>query len=283
MAYMIKPCEDCDIEFIWEKGFEAVTAEENAKQELLVFKVVDVQGAIIGGCVLDIDEMKTAEIDRLWVDARYRNLGIGSALIRRAEQEAREKGCRSIVNTYIFDFQTAKRLFERHGYRHIGTVRDWPKGYESYTLIKKLDCGLSTVPLIQDCFEIKTGSEEDGKIIADRLEEYNRSFAPRSHAYLDIDRKIVDDNGTMIAGCIAGISGWDTLHIDVFWVDDAYCGSNNGSFLLGEIEHEAKEKGAYLSNVGGMDLQAAFFKKHGYEVSAVFEDQPKWYVLHKHL
>ena len=66
MAYMIKPCEDCDVEFIWEKGFEAVPAEENAKQELLVFKVVDVQGAIIGGCVLDIDEMKTAEIDRLF-------------------------------------------------------------------------------------------------------------------------------------------------------------------------------------------------------------------------
>ena len=150
MAYVIKPCEACDAEYIWEKGFETAPADENAKQELLVFKVVDEQGAIIGGCVLDIDKMKTAEIDRLWVDARYRNLGIGSALIRRAEQEAREKGCRSIVNTYIFDFQTAKRLFERHGYRHIGTVRDWPKGYESYTLIKKLDCCLSTIPLVQD-------------------------------------------------------------------------------------------------------------------------------------
>ena len=125
--------------------------------------------------------------------------------------------------------------------------------------------------------------EEDGEIIADRLEAYNRSFAPRSHAYLDIDRKIVDDNGTMIAGCIAGVSGWDTLHIDVFWVDDAYCGSNIGSYLLGEIEREAKEKGAYLSNASGMDSQAAFFKKHGYEVSVVFEDQPEWYVLHKHL
>lgn len=283
MAYIIKPCEDCDVEFIWEKGFEAVPAKENAKQELLVYKVVDVQGAIIGGCVLDIDEMKIAEVDRLWVDARYRNLGIGSALIRRAEQEAREKGCRSIVNTYIFAFQAAKSLFERLGYRHIGTVRDWPKGYESYTLIKKLDSCWPTFPIVQDCFEIKTGSEEDGKIIADRLEEYNRSFAPRKHVYLDINRKIVDDKGAMIAGCIAGVSGWDTLHIDVFWVDDAYCSSNIGSYLLGEIEHKAKEKGAYLSKASGMELQAVFFKKHGYEVNTVFEDQPKWYALHKHL
>ena len=283
MAYGIKPCENCDAEYIWERSFESLPAEENAEQELLVFKVVDEQGTIIGGCVLDIDEMKTAEIDRLWVDERYRNLGIGSALICRAEQEARGKGCRSIVNTYIFDFQTAKRLFERHGYRLIGTVKDWPKGHESYTLTKKLDCCSSTDSLAQNRFEIKPGSEEDGEIITDRLEAYNRSFVPRSHAYLDIDRKIVDDNGTMIAGCIAGVSGWDTLHVDALWVDDAYRGSNIGSYLLGEIEREAKEKGAYLSNAGGMELQAVFFIKHGYEVSVVFEDQPKWYMLHKHL
>ncbi len=25
------------------------------------------------------------------------------------------------------------------------------------------------------------------------------------------------------------------------------------------------------------------YKKHGYEVSVVMKDQPKWYVLHKHL
>ena len=65
MAYVIKPCEACDAEYIWEKGFEAVPAEENAKQELLVFKVVDVQGTIIGGCVLDIDKMMNGGVTEI--------------------------------------------------------------------------------------------------------------------------------------------------------------------------------------------------------------------------
>lgn len=283
MEIEIHPCEYSDAGFLWEHSFESVPVEENARQELLVFKVTDESGTIIGGCVLDIDEIKTAEIDRLWVDERYRKQGMGSALICKAEQEARKKGCRSIVNTYIFDFQTARRLFERHGYRLIGTVKNWPKGHENYTLEKALDCCSPAVSFDQGGFEIKTGSEEDGKFIADRLEEYNRSFASRSHAYLDIDKKIVDEKGNMIAGCIAGVSGWDTLHIDAFWADEHFHGSEIDSYLLEEIEREAKEKGAYFSSTSGTDLQAAFFKKQGYEVSAVFEDQPKWYVLHKYL
>lgn len=283
MEIRIQPCKNSDAEFLWENSFESDPSEENAKQELLVFKVTDESGAIIGGCVLDIDEMKTAEIDRLWVDERCRKQGIGSALICRAEQEAREKGCRSIVNTYVFDFQSARKLFERHGYRLIGSVKNWPKGYENYTLIKTLDNHLPENSCGQGRFIIRTGSEEDGKIIADRLEEFNCSFAPRSHAYLDVDKKIVDGRGNMIAGCIAGISGWDTLHIDAFWADERYRDSEIASYLLEETEREAKEKGAYLSSTAGTALQAEFFKKHGYEVSVVLEDQPKWYVLHKRL
>ena len=279
----IRPCENNDTEFLWEKGFENVPTAEGAAQELLVFKVTDENGAIIGGCVLDIDEMKTAELDRLWVDGRRRGQGIGSALIRHAEREARKKDCRMMVVTYTFDFQNARKLFERHGYRLIGTVKDWPKGHESYTLIKKIARDPSADPIDEGAFAIEAGSGEDGELITDRLETYNRSFAPRSHAYLDIDKKIVDEKGNMIAGCIAGVSGWDTLYIDAFWVDERFRGSGIGAYLLEATEREAKEKGAYLSSTAGTDLQAAFFREHGYAVSVVFEDEPKWYVLYKHL
>ena len=107
MKYEISSCGESDIEYIWEKAFEAVPVAENAREEQLVFKVTDEQGAIIGGCVLDIDETKTAEFERLWVDERYRRQGMGSALIRAAEQAAREKGCRTLVNAYTFEFQTS--------------------------------------------------------------------------------------------------------------------------------------------------------------------------------
>lgn len=283
MKYEIKPCGESDSAYIWEKSYEAVPVAENAQEEQLVFIVTDEQGAIVGGCVLDIDETKIAEFDRLWVDERYRRQGMGSALIRAAEQAARERGCRTMVNAYTFEFQAARQLFERQGYQLIGIVKDWPRGHESYTLIKSLDghAGAS----VDDCaeYEIRPGSEAEVASIADRLEAYNRTFAPRSHEYLDMDRKVVDDVGHMIAGCVAGVSGWDTLHIDAFWVDEPYQGQGVGALLLDEIEKEAKRKGAYLATAAGMASLAAFFQEHGYSVSVVFEDQPRWYVMHKHL
>ena len=283
MKYEIMPCGESDIAYIWEKSFEAVPVAENAREEQLIFKVTDEQGAIVGGCVLDIDETKTAEFERLWVDEPYRRQGMGSALIRAAEQAAREKGCPMMVNAYTFEFQAARQLFERQGFRLIGTVPDWPRGHESYTLIKSLDGHVGAGAADRTGFEIMTGSEADGAIINHRLETYNRAFAPRSHEYLDLDRKVTDDAGSIIAGCVAGVSGWDTLHIDAFWVDESCRGQGVGACLLDEIEREARGKGAYLASTAGMAGQMAFFTQHGYEVSVVFEDQPKWYVMHKRL
>lgn len=271
MDFKIGELTNEEAEYIWEKINEIVPSEVDSDDENFVLKIENEVGEIIGGCVVDIDEMKAAEIERLWVDERYRNRGIGSALIQKAEHVARQKSCESIINTYIFDFQAARKLFEGHGYRLIGTVRDWPKGHENYALIKTLDCCSPANSFGQARFEIQIGNEDDGEVIASKLEAYNRSFAPRSHAYMDIDKKIVDDKGSMIAGCIAGVNSWDTLHIDAFWADEHFHDSEIDSFLLEVIEREAKEKGAYLSNTAVMDLQAAFFAKHGYEVSIAFE------------
>ena len=132
-------------------------------------------------------------------------------------------------------------------------------------------------------FEIKSGSEEDRAFIADRLEAFNCTLAPRSHGYFDLDKKAVDWAGRMIAGCVAGISGWDTLHIDVFWVDEPFRERGVGSYLLSEIEREAKPKGAYLSRTAGTESQAAFFRQQGYTIGAIIENPTRWYMMYKHL
>lgn len=290
MKYEIRPCVESDTDLIWEKLFEVyesiVQTENGAEEERLIFKITNESG-IIGGCVLDIDLSKNAEFERLWVDERYRRQGMASALICAAEHAAREKGCRIVINAYCFDFQGARPLFEKHDYRIIGITKNWPKGHESYTLIKRLDISSKDCfPLEhydQFKFEIMPGSEEDGDVIANELEAYNASIAPRTHPYLDLDKKVLDDKGNLIAGCIAGISGWDTLHIDVLWVDEPYRGQGIGSYLLGEIEREAKENGAYLARTDAMDLQKAFFKKHSYTVNVIYEDDPKLYVMQKTL
>lgn len=286
MKYEIKPCTEADADRIWEKDFEAYRAlapiAEEAEEERFVFKVTDGADTIIGGCVLAIDSGKDAEFERLWVEERYRRRGIGSALIREAERAAGEKGCRSILNAYNFDFQPARPLFEKHGYRLIGIKENWPKGHTCYLLIK--DTGdLPAAPDERTGYEVRRGSEEDGTFITDRLEAFNTAFAPRSHAYLDLNYKLTDEAGGLIAGCIAGVSGWDAAYIDVLWEDASYRRQGTAATLLAETERRAKALGAYTAFAETFGSQAAVFLENGYSICAVYEGEPKWYVMQKQL
>ena len=60
MKYSLEPCGERDAELIRERAFEDLPTGD-AEQELIVLKAVGADGAFLGGCVLDIDEMKTAE------------------------------------------------------------------------------------------------------------------------------------------------------------------------------------------------------------------------------
>ena len=285
------PCSEADVEFLWEKYDEepdlSAPPDISAEEERLAFRIDDDEGRIIGGCVLGIDTLRTAEFERLWVDERYRRQGMASALIREAERTAYEKGCRTAVNAFNFDFQPARPLFEKFGYTLCGVSKDWPRGHECYTLIKRLERPTNG-PVPEELsdetrFATAAGSEEDGKYIADRLEEYNSAFAPRVHPYLDLDIKLTDEAGGIIAGCIAGVSGWNCAHTDLIWVSKAYRSRGVGSFLIAETEREAREKGAYIARLDTPASAAPFFINHGYEITAVYENEPKWYVMQKRL
>ncbi len=71
-----------------------------------------------------------AELD---VDPRYRNRGIGGALLDCAEAQAREAGYRQMT-LETTTVNPARRLYERHGYRVVET-RTAPD-YEHYTGIE---------------------------------------------------------------------------------------------------------------------------------------------------
>ncbi len=86
---------------------------------------------------METDSWKVAELDILWVDEKYGRQGLGSALIREAERSAREKGCYAMT-LGTFDFQ-ARPLYEKHGYKVTGNIKDWPRGHENYSMMKRLD------------------------------------------------------------------------------------------------------------------------------------------------
>ena len=75
-------------------------------------------------------------VDILWVHEKYRKKGIGSRLLREAEQEAVCRGCHH-VHLDTMSWQ-APEFYRKHGYEVIGILPDIPSGNEKYLLMKTL-------------------------------------------------------------------------------------------------------------------------------------------------
>lgn len=75
-------------------------------------------------------------LDILWVDEKYRKTGIGSKLLKAAEEEAVRRGCHSVhVDTMSWQ---APEFYKKHGYRIIGELDNIPNGNKKYHLVKEL-------------------------------------------------------------------------------------------------------------------------------------------------
>ena len=75
-------------------------------------------------------------IDLFFLPDTLRGDGLGSRLLRLAEDEARQRGCVSAV-LYTISFQ-APGFYERHGYRVLGTVPCLPPGTSRIFMTKPL-------------------------------------------------------------------------------------------------------------------------------------------------
>lgn len=127
-------------------------------------------------------------------------------------------------------------------------------------------------------YKIENCVGNDSNYIIDRLVEYNLSQVPAEQKVLfdTLDKKITDENGKIIAGCVARMYCWNVAYIDTLWVDKKYRGRNFGTRLLEEIELTAKSKGCYLIHLDTFDFQAKdFYEKHGYRVFGILENCPK--------
>lgn len=89
--------------------------------------VAGIHGHTWGGC---------CEISRLWVHESTRGQGLGTRLMRAAEEEARRRGCHQIVlSTHSFQ---APKFYERLGFTRFAAIPNYPKGFEQYFYIKEL-------------------------------------------------------------------------------------------------------------------------------------------------
>ena len=161
-------------------------------------------------------------------------------------------------------------------------MTDVPKGHEHYFLTKRLDCP-SAGYMPSNCrqYEIKRGDEKDAEILSGKLHGFDSTIAPREHEYIPLSKKIVDENGRIIAGFVGGVDGWNGTDIDALWVEGKYRNRGIGSQLLVELEREVKENGADVMFIEAFDWNVGFFKKNGYErVTGMLEDYPRGHVMY---
>lgn len=127
-------------------------------------------------------------------------------------------------------------------------------------------------------YKIENCKDGDADYIIDRLVEYNLTQVPEEQETLfdTLDKKITDETGKIIAGCVARMYCWNVAYIDTLWVDENYRNKGLGSKLLAEVEKTAKEKSCYLIHLDTFDFQAKeFYEKQGYRLFGALEDCPK--------
>ena len=97
--------------------------------------VRDEAGELIGGLVGGT-YWQWLHVEVVWVRDDHRRRGFGTRLLAMAESEALRRGCQnSFLDTFSFQ---ARPLYERLGYRVVGTIPDFPPGHEHYFMVKRL-------------------------------------------------------------------------------------------------------------------------------------------------
>ena len=117
---------------LWEQNHDA----QFQPLPLQLF-VLDSGGALIGGLTGRTHSLRAwLETSILWVDEAHRGRGVGRELVKRAEEEARQRGCLyARLSTSTFQ---APGFYEKLGYTLYGKLEDCPPGDTSLYYRKNL-------------------------------------------------------------------------------------------------------------------------------------------------
>ncbi len=91
---------------------------------------------VIGGINACMYHWGIIFIDILWVDEAFRGTGIGSKLLKKVEEKAKENSC-TLIHLDSFDFQ-AKDFYLKHEYEIFGVLENCPAGHKRYYFKKNL-------------------------------------------------------------------------------------------------------------------------------------------------
>lgn len=128
-----------------EQVMVSLALTEGDEPEVLMFKAVDEGGVVVGHIeLLNIDRRnRLATMGRVLLAPEARGRGLGQALVRAALRVAFDDLGLHRVGLGVFDFNgPAIRCYERAGFRHEGTMRDYRRigdGYWSLCMMSVLE------------------------------------------------------------------------------------------------------------------------------------------------
>ncbi len=120
-----------------ENGIESYSAEYEPEYENVGFykKIADKDGNFTAGIIADVNKGAYAFVAAVFVEEPLRLQGLGSYLLKKAEEFAKENDASMVLTTagdWNIDF------FRKNGYLLRGELKDVPKGHDCYELYKIL-------------------------------------------------------------------------------------------------------------------------------------------------
>ena len=131
-------------------------------------------------------------------------------------------------------------------------------------------------------FEITRCSSEEADFIDDKIVEFNLQKVPadceNNRIVYWFGKKMTDENGRIVAGCLAVRTVWGTAEVSVLWVDEAYRKQGLGTQLLADVEKDFRENGCNIVLLDTFDWQGkAFYEALGYNVVGSYENADDGY------
>lgn len=124
---------------------------------------------------------------------------------------------------------------------------------------------------------------EDAAALSEGIVAFNKAHVPNLEEVADEVRFVVlakDDAGALQGG-IRAVCYWNTLHIELVWLDESARGSGIGATLMAEAEAYAKVHNCEKALVETTSWQAKpFYERLGYTLMATLPDRPKGYASH---
>ena len=118
-------------------GLDKYSEAYEPKYESIGFykKIADKDGKLAAGVIADVDKGAYGFVEALFVEEPLRHQGLGTYLLKEAEEFAKENGT-SMILTNAGDWNID--FFKKNGYLLRGELKDVPKGHDCYELFKNI-------------------------------------------------------------------------------------------------------------------------------------------------